>query len=52
VPAQAFPGFLLDLEPVPLRNALLHAAHRDGGGVHARYVDGLIGGEQRDARIG
>jgi Domain of unknown function (DUF5753) len=49
---QPFPGLLLDLEPVPFRDALLHAADQDGGGVHALHADGLVGGEQGDALVG
>jgi hypothetical protein len=49
---QPFPGFLLDLEPVPLRDALLHPPDQDRGGVHAFDVDRLVGGEQRDACVG
>jgi hypothetical protein len=43
--AQPAPGFLLDLQPEPLRHALLDAPHQDGGGVG--HVDRLVGGEQR-----
>ena len=50
--AEAFPGFFLDLEPVPLRDALLDPAGQDGGGVHARNVDGFVGGQQRDPGVG
>jgi hypothetical protein len=45
------PGFLLQLEPVPLCDALLDPPHQDRGGVHAFDVDRLVGGEQRDPRI-
>ena len=50
--AEPFPGFLLDLEPVPLRDALLDPPDQDGRGVHAFDVDGLVGGEQRNACVG
>jgi len=50
--AQPFPGFLLDLEPVPLHHALLDPPDQDGGGVHAFQVDRLIGGQQRDPGVG
>src|SRR5260370_30064543 len=49
---QPFPGFLLDLEPVPLRDAPLDPADQDGGRVHAFQVDWLVGGQQRDPCIG
>ncbi len=46
------PGFLLELQPEPFRDALLDPADEDGGRVRAGHVDGLIGGEQRDPREG
>jgi len=49
---QAFPGFLLDLEPVPFRDPLLDPPDQDGGGVHARNVNWLVGGEQGDPGVG
>jgi hypothetical protein len=42
------PGFLFQLEPVPLRDALLDPPDQDRGGGHALDVDRLVGGEQRD----
>ena len=45
------PGFLLQLEPVPLRDALLHPADQDRGGVHPFHVDRLVRGEQRDPGV-
>ena len=48
---QPFPGFLLDLKPIPFRYALLDPPDQDRGGVHARQVNGLIGGQQRDAGV-
>jgi hypothetical protein len=50
--AQALPGLLLDLEPVPLRDALLDPADQDRGGVHPLQVDRLVRCEQRDPRVG
>jgi hypothetical protein len=49
---QPFPDLLLQLQPVPFRDALLDAADQDGGGVDAFDVGGLVGGEQRDALPG
>ena len=49
---QSVPGFLLDLEPEPFRDALLDPPDQDGGGVDAFDVDGLVGGEQRDPGVG
>ena len=45
---QAFPGFLLQLQPEPFGHALLHPPDQDGGGVDALDDGGLVGGEQRD----
>ena len=45
---QPFPGFLLQLEPEPFRDALFHPPDQDGGGVDAVDAGGLVGGEQRD----
>ena len=42
---QPFPDLLLQLEPVPFRDALLYPADQDGGGVDAFDVGGLVGGE-------
>jgi hypothetical protein len=49
--AQALPGFLFDLEPVPFRDALLDPADQDAAGVHAFQVDRLVGGQQRNPGI-
>jgi len=50
--AQSLPGLFLDLEPVPLGDALLHPADQQRGGVHAADVDRLVRGEQRDPGLG
>ena len=42
---QPFPDLLLQLEPVPFRDPLFHAADQDGGGVDAFDVGGLVGSE-------
>jgi hypothetical protein len=42
---QPFPYFVFELEPVPFRYALLNAADKDGGGVDAFDIGGLVGGE-------
>jgi hypothetical protein len=44
---QPLPGFLLDLQPVPLGHALLDPADQDGGRIDPLHVDRLVGGEQR-----
>ena len=49
---EPFPGFLLELQPEPFRDALLDPADQDGGGVDAFDDGGLVGGEQRDALAG
>ena len=49
---EAFPGFLLQLEPEPFRDALLHPPDQDGGGIDAVDDGGLVGGEQRDPVAG
>ena len=49
---ESFPAFLLQGEPVPFRDALLDPPDQNGVLVHAFDVDGLVGGEQRDALAG
>jgi hypothetical protein len=50
--AQPLPCLLLDLEPIPFRDALLDPADQDAAGVHARQVDRLVRCEQRDPGVG
>jgi hypothetical protein len=45
---QPFPDFFLELDAVPLGDALLDPADKDGGGLDPGDVGGLVGGEQRD----
>jgi hypothetical protein len=50
--AEPFPGLVLELKSVPLRDALLHPADQERGRVHPVHFDGLISGQQRDPRTG
>ena len=45
---QAFPGFLLQLQPEPFGDALFHPPDQHRGRVDALDDGGLVGGEQRD----
>jgi hypothetical protein len=44
---QSFPVLLLKLEPEPFRHPLFDPADKNGGGIDAGDLGGLIGGEQR-----
>lgn len=49
---QPVPDLAFQLEPVPSGHALLDPADENHGGVDAFDVEGLVGGEQRDALVG